>query len=77
VAGSALLRWLAARLLGDADVVVADRLVSGGEFHHAVEHHAEAARVAAVEPEDELVQVGLQVRRIHLALVGAQEPPLG
>ena len=27
------------------------RVVPGGEVHHAVEHHAATARVAAVEPE--------------------------
>ena len=48
----------------------------GGEFQDAVEHHSAAARVAAVEPEGELVQVSLQVRRFYPALVGAQQPPL-
>jgi hypothetical protein len=75
---TALRRWrLAAGLPAGEDVGVPDRLVAGGQFHHAVEEHAAATRVAAVEPEDEFVEVGGQVRFVDGSLMGAQQPPLG
>ena len=48
-----------------------------GEFQHAVEDHAPAARSASVEAEDELVEVALQVRLVDRALMGAEQPSLG
>ena len=42
-----------------------------------VEDHAAAGRAAPVKPEDELVQVGGQVRLVDRPLVSAQQPPLG
>jgi len=62
---------------GDDQVLVADRVVNDGELKHPVEHHPAAAGAAAVEAEHEFVQVAGQVRVIHRALVGAQQPPLG
>src|SRR5664279_3549473 len=48
-----------------------------GEFEHAVEDHASAARATSVETEDELVEVALQVRLVDRTLMSTQEPPLG
>ncbi|MBS1211600.1 MAG: hypothetical protein H6R26_216 [Proteobacteria bacterium] len=58
-------------------VLVAHRLVNNGEFEYPVEQHPAAARTAAVETEHELVQEAGQVRTVHGALVGTQQPPLG
>ena len=55
---------------------VAHRLVGDGEFEYLVEDHASAARAASVEPEDELVEVALQVRLVDRTLMRAQQPPL-
>src|SRR5260221_11966383 len=54
-------RWRGRRdlswpLAGD-DVVVAHRVVAGGELEHPVENEPAASRAAAVEAEHELVQV--------------------
>ena len=59
--------WRRGRCLGsraDDQVVVADRVVAGGEFQQPVEHQAAAAGAAAVETERELVEVPGQVRLI-------------
>jgi hypothetical protein len=61
----------------DDQVAVADRAVSDGEFEDAVKEHASAGRSAVVEAEGELVEVVLQVRLVHRALVGAQQSSLG
>jgi len=61
--------------VGD-ELAVAHRLVGDGEFEHPVEDHASAARAASVEPEDELVEVALQVRLVDRTLMRAQQPPL-
>jgi hypothetical protein len=42
------------------------------EFEHPVEHHPATPGVAAVEAEDEFVQVAGQMRIINRALVGPQ-----
>lgn len=49
------------RLWVGYQVAVTDRLVRNGELEHAIEDQASAARLAAVEAEDELVEVALQV----------------
>lgn len=61
---------------GGDEVLVAHRRVGHGELEDPIEDHAAAGRVAAVEPEGELVEVVGQVRGIGRALVGAQQPPL-
>ena len=43
VTGTAAQRWLVPGLPGGEDVAVANRIVAGSEFQHAVEHHAAAA----------------------------------
>ena len=53
-----------ARFLAGKQVLEADRIMASGQLHHPVEHHAAAGRTAPVEPEDELIQVGGQVRLI-------------
>ena len=63
--------------LGGDEILVAHRVVGDGKFEHPIEHHPPAARAAAVEAEHELIQVAGQVRLVHRALVGAQQPPLG
>ena len=63
--------------LGGDEILVAHRVVGDGKFEHPIEHHPTAARAAAVEAEHELIQVAGQVRLVHRALVGAQQPPLG
>ena len=62
---------------GGDKVLVAYRVVGHRELEHAVEDHPAAAGAPAVEAEHELVQVAGQVRRLHRALVGAQQPALG
>lgn len=62
--------------VGD-QLAVAHRGVSDGEFEHPVADHASAARAASVEPEDELVEVALQMRFLDRTFVGAQQPALG
>ena len=62
---------------GGDEVLVAYRVVGYGEFEHAVEDHTAAAGAPAVEAEHELIQVAGQVRRLHRALVGAQQPAFG
>ncbi len=84
--GALQARWFPARLgwrwrpsprpSVDDEVLVAHRIVGDGELEHAVEHHSAAARTATVEAEHELVQVARQVRLVHRALVGSQQPPL-
>jgi len=59
--------------VGD-QLAVAHRLVGDGEFEHPVEEDASAARAASVEPEDELVEVALQVRLVDRTLMRAQQP---
>jgi len=51
--------------------------VAHGQFEQAIEDQAAAARAAAVEAEDELVEVAGQVGLVDGALVGAQQPALG
>ena len=63
--------------LAGHQVAVAHRVMGGRELEQPVEHQAAAGRAAAVEAEHELIQVAGQVRRVHRALVGAQQPPLG
>ena len=63
-------------LIASEQIRVPDWLVAGGQLQDPVEHHAAAGRAAAVEPEDELVEIGGQVRGVNRALVGAQQPPL-
>jgi hypothetical protein len=62
-----------ARFLAGEQVLEADRVVPGGELEYPVEDHAAAGRAAPVEPEDELVRVGGQVRRVGRSPVGAQQ----
>lgn len=68
--------WHCPGLLGGDEIVVAHRVVGEGEFKHSVEHHPAAAGATAVEPEHELIQVADEVRVLHRALVGAQQPAL-
>jgi len=56
---------------------VANRTVIDGELEHAVEDEAPAPGATTVEPEHELVEVGLQVGIAHRPLVSAEQPPLG
>ena len=65
------------RLLGGEEVPEPDRVMQGGQLHGPVEDQAAARRAAAVEAEDELVQVALQMSLVHPALVNTQQPPLG
>jgi hypothetical protein len=51
--------------------------VRDGEFEQPVEDQASAARSAAVEAEDELVEVALQVCLVDRPLVGTEQPSLG
>jgi hypothetical protein len=84
--GAVQARWVAAGARGsgpgglglwvDNQVAVAHRRVSDREFEEAVKEHAAAPGAAPVEAEGEFVQVALQVRRVHRALVGAEQPPL-
>jgi len=62
--------WYRARLLAGEEALEADWLVPGGQLQHAVEQQAAASRAAPVEAEDELIQVGGQMRLIHRSLVG-------
>ena len=48
------------RLLGGEEVPEPDRVVQDGQLHGPVEDQAAARRAAAVDAEDELVQVALQ-----------------
>jgi hypothetical protein len=50
--------------------------VRGGELEYAIEDKAAATGSAAVEAEDELIEVAGQVGLFHRALVGAEQPPL-
>src|SRR3954447_19566061 len=59
------------------EVAVAHRLVRDGELENAVEDQPAAARAAAVEAEDELVEGVGQGGVVRGALVGAEPPPLG
>ena len=59
------------------DVPVAHRGVRDGEFEDSVEHHSAATGSPAIEAEHELVQVAGQVRDIHRALMGPEQPSLG
>jgi hypothetical protein len=65
------------RFLAGEQVVEADWVIPGGKLEHPVEDPAAVERAAAVEPEDELIEVGRQVSLADRALVGAQQPPLG
>jgi len=65
------------RLPGGDEVPEPDRGVQGGQLHDPVEDQSAARRTAAVEAEDELVQVALQMGLVHPALVSTQQPPLG
>src|SRR6266508_1465278 len=83
--GAVQARWVAAGrgrngpgglgLRVDDQVAGEHRTVPDGEFEEAVEDHASAGRAAAVEAEGELVQVAVQVRLVHRALVRAQQLP--
>lgn len=69
-------RAAAARLRVDDQVAVGERVGLNRLLEQAVEEHPTLARVAAVEAEGELLQVGVEVRGAHPALVGAQEQRL-
>ncbi len=56
---------------------VADRLVGHRALEDAPEHQAAAPAGAAVEPEDELVEVAREVSGVHGALVCVEQPALG
>ena len=45
-----------------------------GEFEDSVEEQASAARAAAVETEDELVEILIEVIGLDRALVRAEQP---
>ena len=46
-----------------------------GLFDKPSEDEAAAVRAAAIKPESELLQVGLEVDGCHRALVRAEDPP--
>jgi len=48
-----------------------------GLLEQPVKEHSAFLRVASVEPEAELIEVGLQVDRLDGALVSPEHPPLG
>jgi hypothetical protein len=50
--------------------------VGDGELEHPEEHHSAAPGAAAVEPEDELVQIADEVGVLHRPLMSPQEPAL-
>lgn len=45
-------------------------------FKKPAEHETAAAGMAAVEPESELLKVGLEMGSVYRALMGAQQPAL-
>ena len=59
------------------ELVVSRGIVGNGEFKDPAEELPSAAGVPTVEAEDELVQVGLQVRLLDRSVVGAEQPALG
>ena len=69
-------RYVSGSLGGD-EFLVTHRLMSNSELEHSIEHHPAAAGTPTVETEYELVQVVGQVRTVHCALVGTQQPPFG
>lgn len=73
-------RWDGRRLLGlgiGNQHAKAHGFMCDRELEHAVEDQAPAARRPSVEPEDELVEVTLEVRLGDRSLVGAEHPALG
>ena len=62
--------------VGD-DVEVADGLCFNCPLQEPEEQQAALAYGTPVEPEGELVQVGLQMIAFDRTLVGALQPPLG
>jgi hypothetical protein len=65
-------RWLGLRTWIDDELAVADWIMGDGELEHAIEHEAAASRVAAVEAEDELVEIVAEMGLVHRTLGGAQ-----
>ena len=65
---------LARSCAADGDVGVSSGLCAHGLLRQPVEKQAWFAGAAPVEPELELVEVGLQVLRLGSALQGSVEP---
>ena len=58
-------------------MAVAHRIVVDGELEHPIEEKPAASRASAIETEDKLVEIALQVSVIEAPLVRSQVPALG
>jgi len=58
------------------DVRFGDRLGDHGLLDEPAKDQATVAGVAPVEPEGELLQIGLQVDGVDRAVMGAEDPAL-
>jgi hypothetical protein len=58
------------------DVLVDHRIGGDGLLQQAVKQQAARARAAAVEAEDELIEVIVQMPCLHRSMMGAEDPAL-
>jgi hypothetical protein len=64
--------WRGLRTWIDEELAVADWIMGDGELEHAMKCEIVASRVAAVEAEDELVEIVAEMGLVHRTLVGAR-----
>lgn len=69
--------WHLLRLGVGDELSVAHRIVVDGELEQSVEEEPSARRASAIEAEDRVVEVILEMSVVEATLMRAREPPLG
>jgi hypothetical protein len=59
-----------------SDMGVGDRGGDRGLFYQSIEQHPPRSRAAAIESEHELVEVVVDMPRVHCTVVGSEQPAL-